>query len=338
MMKRFYCTYFDRNYLVRGLALINSLRKNSEGDWQLFVVCMDHQSRNMLERFAMPNVVTFSIEQIEGADPELVAAKNDRNRTEYLWTTTPAIILWLIKNNPEIDTLTYLDADLYFYSSPEPIFAEMKESSVLIHEHRYSPELRDMEINGKYNVGLLCFRNDEAGARALRWWRERCIESCHHDLKAGKCGDQVYLNDWPTRFTGVRVLQHRGAAVAPWNVDQFSLRVENSRILIEDVPLIFYHFHGLRILGPECFRLAYRFYIRSDVARLIYQPYTRELTAAMDDILRVDHTFRFAFQQLQPIEKVWDFLFRFRPVSQLIAAVRRWTRRHAPPWTVATSS
>ncbi|MGH8101383.1 MAG: hypothetical protein ACREIW_08795, partial [Chthoniobacterales bacterium] len=192
-MKRFYCTYFDRNYLVRGLALINSLRENSEGDWQLFVVCMDNQSRNMLERFALPNVVTFSIEQIEAEDPELVAAKNDRNRIEYLWTTTPAIVLWLIKNYPEIDVLTYLDADLYFYSSPEPIFREFQGASVLIHEHRYSPELRDMEINGKYNVGLLCFRNDEAGARVLRWWRERCIESCHFDVKAGKCGDQIYL-------------------------------------------------------------------------------------------------------------------------------------------------
>lgn len=320
-MKRFYCTYFDRNYLVRGLALINSLRANSEGDWQLFVVCMDHQSRNVLERFALPNVVTFSIEQIEAADPELVAAKDDRNRIEYLWTTTPAIILWLIENHPEIDVLTYLDADLYFYSSPEPIFSEFQGASVLIHEHRYSPELKAMEINGKYNVGLLCFRNDERSRCTLHWWRERCIESCHHDLKTGKCGDQVYLNDWPERFSGVHVLQHRGAGVAPWNVDQFALRKENGRILVQEAPLIFYHFHSLRIIGLETFRLAYRFYIRADVANLIYRPYTEALSVAMNDIQCLEPSFEFAFQQPRFVERLWDFLFYFRPASRFIAFV-----------------
>ena len=86
---------------------------------------MDEESRKLLEKFALPNVTPMSIKQIEAADAELVAAKNNRNRVEYLWTTTPAIILSLIDNHPEIDVLTYLDADLCFYSSPEPIFAEL---------------------------------------------------------------------------------------------------------------------------------------------------------------------------------------------------------------------
>ena len=327
IVKRFYCTYFDRNYLARGLALINSLRENSEEPWRLFVICMDDESRRILDEFALPNVDTFSIEQIEAADPELAAAKNDRNRIEYLWTTTPAIILWLIENHPEIDILTYLDADLYFFSSPEQIFAELESSSVLIHEHRYAPELRDMEINGKYNVGLLCFRNDERGMRALRWWRERCIESCHLDIKTGKCGDQMYLNDWPERFSGVHVLEHKGAGIAPWNVNQFDIQPDNGRVLVEDAPLVFYHFHSLRIIGPESFRLAYRFYIRDDVARLIYRPYTRALTSAMESIRRVRPSFHFAFSKPGIIEQCWDILFQSWRVSRLIAAVRQLSRQ-----------
>ena len=326
-MKRFYCTYFDRRYLARGLVLLRSLREHAAGDWQSFVVCMDEESRKLLEKFALPNVTPMSIKQIEAADAELVAAKNNRNRVEYLWTTTPAIILSLIDNHPEIDVLTYLDADLCFYSSPEPIFAELDGASVLIHEHRYAPELEDMEINGKYNVGLLCFRNDERGRSALHWWRARCIESCHLDIKTGKCGDQMYLNDWPDRFPGVHVLQHRGGGVAPWNVDQCILRTQNGQVLVEDEPLIFYHFHSLRILGPETFRLAYRFYIRADVADLIYRPYTRALTEAMIDIQRAEPSFQFAFQQPGFVEELWDFLFYFRPVSRFIALVRQAMRQ-----------
>lgn len=335
IVKRFYCTYFDRNYLVRGLVLIRSLREFSGGDWQLFVICMDDESKTLLEKLALPNVTAMSILQIESTDLELVAAKNNRNRVEYLWTTTPAIILWLIDNHPEIDLLTYLDADLCFYSSPEPIFAEFGGDSVLIHEHRYAPELKDMEINGKYNVGLLCFRNDERGRRALRWWRERCIESCHLDIKTGKCGDQMYLNDWPERFPGIHVLKHRGGGVAPWNVDRFTLRRRNGQVLVEDAALIFYHFHSLRILGPETFRLAYRFYIRADVADLIYRPYTRALTEAMIDIQRLEPSFHLAFQQPGFIEKLWDFLFYFRPMSRFIAVVRQALRQsvQCPPAT-----
>ncbi|MEP6937660.1 MAG: glycosyl transferase [Chthoniobacterales bacterium] len=326
-MKRFYCTYFDRNYLVRGLALVRSLREHTQGDWELFVICMDDDSRRLLERFALPNITAVSIEQIERDDPELAAAKSDRTRVEYLWTTTPAIILWLMEKHAEIELLAYLDADLFFFSSPEPIFDELGDNSVLIHEHRYTPELKDMEANGKYNVGLLCFRNDERGNRALRWWRERCIESCHLDVKNGKCGDQMYLNDWPERFSRVHVLENRGAGVAPWNVDQFVLNKIKGRVLVEDVELIFYHFHSLRIVGPEEFRLAYRFYIRPDVAELIYRPYTEALSTAMRDLQRIEPDFQFNFSKPAPVEKVWDILFSFHLVSRAIAAVRQAVRQ-----------
>jgi len=336
-VKRLYCTYFDRNYLVRGLVLIDSLRKHSEGDWQLFAICMDNESKILLEKFALPKVSALSITQIEAADPELTATKNNRNRIEYLWTTTPAIILWLMENHPEIYLLTYLDADLCFYSSPEPIFAELDGDSALIHEHRYTPELKDMEMNGKYNVGLLCFRNDDRGKRALRWWRERCIESCHLDIKTGNCGDQMYLNDWPDRFSGVRVLQHRGGGVAPWNVDQFSLQRANGELLIEGVPLIFYHFHGFRILGLEAFRPTYRFYLRPDVLELIYRPYQKALVAAMRDMLRLEPQFQFTFQHPGFVETIWDVLFYFRPISRFIAMVRQATR-HSPARLPATQT
>ena len=329
IVKRFYCTYFDRNYLIRGLALIRSLEDHAVADWQLFVICMDEEAKCVLEKFAFPNVTALSIDQIERDDPELVAAKNDRTHVEYLWTTTPAIILWLITRHDEIDRLTYLDADLFFYSSPEPMFAELGDRSVLIHEHRYAPDLKDMEVNGKYNVGLVSFGADESGLRVLRWWRERCIESCHLDIKSGKCGDQMYLNEWPERFEGVHVLQHRGAGVAPWNVDQFSVSTNGEEVTIDGVALIFYHFHSLRILGPDSFLPAYRFYIRRDVVELIYRPYMQALAAAIRDVRRIEPSFHFRFTQPNTVEKIWDLFFSSRQISRLIATVRQKTRRHS---------
>jgi len=129
---------------------------------------------------------------------------------------TPTIILWILENISDIEVLTYLDADLCFFSSPDPIFDELGHNNVLIHEYRFAPALSHLEKeNGKYNVGLLCFRNNEQSRSVLQWWRERCLERCYRRFEDGKMGDQMYLNYWVTRFRNVAVLQNIGAGVAP---------------------------------------------------------------------------------------------------------------------------
>src|SRR3712207_8793431 len=60
------------------------------------------------------------------------SAKSDRSHVEYLWTTTPAIILWLLTRHPEIDLLTYLDADLFFYSRSEEHTSELQSRQYLV--------------------------------------------------------------------------------------------------------------------------------------------------------------------------------------------------------------
>ena len=252
-MKRFYCTYFDKNYLVRALALIESLHHHERNDFVLYAVCMDELSRAMLEQLALKNVIPVPFHQIEYGDAPLMSTKATRSLVEYYWTSTPTIILYLIEHYPEIEVLTYLDADLFFFSTPDPIFHELGQQSILLYEHRFSSSTMHLAVNnGKYNVGLLCFRNDTHGIHALRWWRERCLEWCFARYEDGKLGDQMYLNDWPTRFPQVVELQHVGGGVGPWNHDQYIIREnESGEALVNDLPIIFYHFHALRFVNPE---------------------------------------------------------------------------------------
>src|SRR5262249_6382082 len=149
---------FDRNYLVKALALIESLNAQEPQGFQLLAVCLDEISRVMVEKLALPNTICIPLHRIESNDQDLLDVRPGRTLAEYYWTLTPTIILWILEHFPEIEILTYLDADLYFFSSPGPIFSELADNDVLIHEHRFAPLLSHLEKeNGKYNVGLLCF-------------------------------------------------------------------------------------------------------------------------------------------------------------------------------------
>lgn len=309
-MTRFYCTYFDRNYLVRALALVASLQKHERQDFHLYAVCMDEISRIVLEKLALPNVSIVPLHEIERHDQPLLAAKQSRTLVEYYWTTTPTIILRLLEKNPHIPQLTYLDADLFFFADSAPIVEELGSNSVLIHEHRFTPSLAHLIANGKYNVGLLTFRNDARGLQVLRWWRERCLEWCYLRVENGKMGDQLYLNDWPTQFEGVSVLEHIGAGVAPWNHEQYRYTLKNDgNILVDDKQLIFYHFQSFQFISPEIVIPAGHttYPLTQDILKLIFIPYLDALADAIqqvqtilpdfsfglvqDNILTADHTF-----------------------------------------------
>ncbi|MBI3806648.1 MAG: glycosyl transferase [Nitrospirae bacterium] len=252
-MTRHYCTYFDRHYLIKGLALIDSLQRHSGEGFKLFVVCADELTRLLLTKLAIPQVITVPLHQLERGDSALLATKQTRSLVEYYWTLTPTVILRILEQHPNIDVLTYLDADLFFFSSPQPLFEELGRHSILIHEHRFSPSQAHLAPhNGRFNVGLLSFRRDTQGLQALRWWRERCLEWCFARYEQGKMGDQLYLEDWPTRFEGVTVLQHPGGGVGPWNHDQYDIRASiDGHTLVENAALVFYHFHSLKLASPD---------------------------------------------------------------------------------------
>jgi len=315
-MTRHYCTYFDRNYLTRGLAMIESLTRAEPAGCVVFVVCLDEMTHLTLRRLAIPNVRLIPLHDVEARDRALLAVKPGRTLVEYYWTLTPTVILRVLERHPEIDVLTYLDADLYFFSSPQPMFDELGRASILIHEHRFSPRQADLAThNGRYNVGLLMFRRDAAGLLALRWWRERCLEWCYARHEQGKMGDQLYLNDWPERFPGVVVLRHLGGGVGPWNHDQYEIgRSSDGTLLVEGQPLIFYHFHSLKLASPDlALPVAHAHYpLTMAVLQDCVAPYLETLRAASARTAQIVPTQRWGFEPSVTVSPPLTFMAQRR--------------------------
>ncbi len=129
-------------------------------------------------------------------------------------------------------------------------------------------------------MGWVSFRRDAEALVCLRWWRERCLEWCYDRCEDGRFADQKYLDDWPSRFQGVAVLQHKGANLAPWNLANYTIREAGNRVWVDEQPLIFFHFHRLKQIEGWVYDPCISWYkakASTVVRRRIYAPYIRTL-------------------------------------------------------------
>jgi len=272
-----YCTLFDSNYLTRGLTMYESLKKNSD-DFHLYIYALDDTSSELLKRLELENVSVVSFGELE--DAELLAIKPTRSAGEYCWTCTPSTIMYSIEKFG-LDSCTYLDADLYFYSNPDVLIEEMGNKSVLITEHRYTPEYDQSATSGIYCVQFMTFKNDINGMKVLEWWRSACNDWCFARFEDGKFGDQKYLDDWMSRFDGVHELQNLGGGVAPWNVQQYDLNDSSFE-------LVFYHFHNFKLLENNKVELG-GYKLSNEVIDKLYKPYIKHLDDLTEKLKEFDN-------------------------------------------------
>ncbi len=215
------------------------------------VLCLSEQCYAALTALAYPYVSLIRLIDLEAADPDLVTARADRTLVEYYFTITPCLPWYLLTHNEAIQEITYLDADMMFFSSPEPLFAEAEGASIIITPHRFDNHLAPLAKYGIYNVSWMTFRRTLDGMACLDWYRRACLDWCKDELQADRFADQKYLDIFPQKFSGVHVIRHWGGGCAPWNLTDTLVDQKNDIALVNRVPLIFYHAQGFRhIRGP----------------------------------------------------------------------------------------
>lgn len=274
MTTRYFCTHVNRRYLTRGLALHESLMRHGT-DARLFMLCLDSEAYRVLQRLELDRLEL--VRHTEFEDDTMLAARANRSEREYCYTCSASFPRWVLKNREEIDILAFIDADTCFFSDPEPLFDELGEGSISIIEHRFPDFWKQHEACGIYNSGWACFRRDENGLQCLDWWHERCLDWCHDWIDGDRYSDQKYLEQWPARFEGVVVLQNKGANVAPWNVPSYRIHSRNGIVLIDEEPLLFYHFCGLRKPAPGLYNSSVTTPISTALRRDVYGPYVAML-------------------------------------------------------------
>ena len=287
-MEYSYCTLFDKNYLDKGLVMIESLRHYNDHA-KIYVLAMDEVCYKILSSMSFLSVVLIRLADFE--TEELLKAKKVRSRAEYCWTCTASLISFVFSQYKET-YCTYIDADMRFYDNPDKLVDEMVNAgkSVQIIEHRirngFAGRVQE-ELSGKYCVEFNTFKNDENGREVLETWRQQTLERCEVFGEAGCLGDQMYLEHWPEDYDCVNVSQNQGAGVAPWNINRYKLHEKREDEIwvtcdknSTPIRVIFFHYHGLQYITNKKVNIdVHRRYWKIDMelAYQLYGDYLKEL-------------------------------------------------------------
>lgn len=280
MINRYFCTHFDINYTPHALSLADSLLAVSPNS-VLITFCMDDASFEDLTTNKPPNVVPIHFSKLESEFPNLINAKNNRSRVEYFYTCSPVICNYVLNKIEGINEVTYLDADLYFFSNPEPIFVELGNASVGIIEHKFSFFTKRNKVYGNFNVGWITFRKDTNGIACLNSWTDNCIDWCYQKLEGDRYADQKYLDYWQRDFDGVCVIKNIGANLAIWNLSNYRISLKKNVVYVNDKELIFYHFANFKQIGVNKFKTDLsRVFVRCTgvIKNNVYMPYIQTIS------------------------------------------------------------
>lgn len=275
--------------MAQGLTLIQSVEKNSNANIFWSVLALDEKAANFFNSLSKANVEV--IEFAKFSDLDLRALVGQRPWREICWTSASCLLSHCIDQKLDVDFVGYIDADCYFFGDIQKMLIEIpREKSIAIHEHNFSSDRVEwLEKSGRFNVGVVIGRPDAQFSKCIKEWRRQVLSQCTVDFDAGLCGDQTYLNDWPSRYTAaVHVFVSRGVGVAPWNLNNYEITVRDKQVLVNGDQIYFFHFHGLQVYNYFGF-LA--FYVPASGYALIrtpvdciYRPYVSEVLKATDFI------------------------------------------------------
>ena len=162
-----------------------------------------------------------------------------------------------------------------------------------------------------YNVGWLTWRREVRAYDCLRWYRCKSLEWCYDVVEDERYADQKYLDFWPSQFAGIHRIDHKGANLAPWNVGNYRISTAGEKIYVDDDPLVFYHFHGLKNGNDlESWRALIKFYLNPDAAE---PPPKARFAALLDGLLGAASRIK---NRISDLPKPFDINFLMTAVYQ----------------------
>ena len=262
----------SRFYISRCDALIKSINKFKKHN--IYLLCFDNETYNYFK--PKKKIKLLRLESLLKFDTHLKKIIRTRKFIDQIITSRPVFIKFLNKRY-NIKKIYLLDSDIFFFSKPEDLMKFTSSSSVAFSEHDFNLKKKTLnKTYGKYNAGFVYIKFDRNGKQFLKEWIGLCKKWCEFNVEKNKFSDQKYLENLKIKIKNVKTLNHPGINLAPWNLENKEITINNNKITVNGEKLIFFHYHGLRkilnffyILGTS----NYNFYLKNSLKNILFKPY-----------------------------------------------------------------
>ena len=248
-------TSVNRVYIARALALARSVHKQ-DPDVHFVLLLVEPQLsqdfepeivfKEFLNKDAFNEILT--LKELNTSD----IANFESYSVVEMCTAVKGIASQFLLNREDSKIVTYLDPDLYFFSSLEEIRKEHQSADVLLTPHlNHSPTsnlvIKNDEVAGSmnhgiFNLGFVSFKSSARGKMIASWWADRLAISSSSDYQRGLFTDQKWWDLSLIYFPDIRVLKNDGFNMAPWNLSERILVSLQPPTLISGDQLVFFHF------------------------------------------------------------------------------------------------
>jgi len=239
------CTIISKNYLAHARVLTDSFLKNNTNG-RVFVLLTDSLENSFepsREKFILFNIEEIGINNLKSfCFKYTILERNTGAKASFL--------KFLLKKN-NLKKIAYFDPDIFFTNSLENLWKLLDNKSIILTPHITEPindnkKPTESEImkSGIYNLGFIGISNSESSQKFLDWWEPKLLESGFSDVRKGMFTDQKWVDDVPSKFKDVFIINHPGYNVAYWNLMQRTVKISEGKISVNGKPMYFFHFSG----------------------------------------------------------------------------------------------
>jgi glycosyltransferase involved in cell wall biosynthesis len=207
------------------------------------------------------------------------------NLVEFNTAVKPFIIEYLF-NYLDYNKILYFDSDIMFYTACTELYADLNKYSVILTPHILTPYPQDDKLltdkafiaAGLYNLGFIGLSKQQDTLDFVHWWEDKLADYCIHNIQENYFVDQSWAA-LATCFCNTKIIKSPAYNVASWNLHERNLKYTEVGWLVNDRPLVFYHFSGLDYNNPDIISVYQNRYRLSNRPELVplYNDYLTKL-------------------------------------------------------------
>lgn len=277
-------TICSNNYLAQAKALVDSVLKYNP-NYKFIIALCDKKSPAVDYSFLEPHEI---IEASNLGIKKFKQMSSQYNIIELNTSIKPFVFDFLFKNYKDAEYVMYFDPDTYVFDKLTSIEDELKDNSILLTPHIYTPIEFDGEAptentftqHGIYNLGFLALKRSREADELLNWWMRRMEVNCYMRSNEGIYVDQLPMNFAPLFFNKVKISENWGLNIAPWNLNERVLTLKDNKYYVNNkFSLILYHFSNYNPHQPNLLSIHYTRIAFDDNKALkqVYEDYKNEI-------------------------------------------------------------